>query len=146
MKIIKKRELIDVLIDNMDDKDKESGDKYIFFEVFVPCIMVNNEEVVELFDFTINNGWVEIGKPKIKNTDCKYIMNSHIFAYANDGEMTLLREGEETVPLFDFMKTCTEIKDLELEGSVELGFNYYAFTPEFLEEFFREFEKINVLW
>ena len=105
-----------------DPQIKNDGinDEFVFLKVKVPVKNIITAELdgtklpvteTELFTYTINENWTQIGK-EIKTTG----FVTRIYAYAKDNQCIALKKGETTNPLFDTVKFCnaTEEQGLEL--------------------------------
>ena len=93
-------------------------DAFVFVEVVVPYASVQTvaeaaaDPVVaahdqQLFDYTLNSGWVEVGTP---TTDTTNHTITHVYAYAASGAMTPLNADASTPAVFDDV-TFVDITD-----------------------------------
>jgi predicted ribosomally synthesized peptide with SipW-like signal peptide len=98
---------------------------YVFLEVEVPYANVvtaaedgtKNEPVdTELFSYTVNEGWVQIGEGT-KDEDAKTV--TYLYAYGTADEMTALEKGATTSTLFDYVKFANVVNGQNLEGSTQ---------------------------
>ena len=118
-----------------DPQVKNDGinEAYVFLEVTVPYKNIVVAELngikkpaadTELFTYTVNNGWTEIGTPK-KDTLNGTV--THLYAFAKDNVCTPLLKGETTPALFDTVTfvNATEDQGLE-ETNKEIVINAYG--------------------
>ena len=96
-----------------------STDIYAFIKVVVPYENVVVGEATaaadtELFKYTVNSGWTEVGKSK-KDEQAKTI--THIYAYVNDtNELKALAKTEKTPAVFNTVK-LVDVKETGSENS-----------------------------
>lgn len=118
-----------------DPQIKNDGinEAYVFLEVTVPYKNIVVAELngikkpaadTELFTYTVNNGWTEIGTPK-KDTVNGTV--THLYAFAKDNVCQALLKGETTPALFDTVTfvNATEDQGLE-ETNKEIVINAYG--------------------
>lgn len=108
----------------------------------------NNAQSVELFNYDVKSGWIEITNPDTadgeQNTSihrvsgdtpsnkARYDANKHVvthlYAYAKDDKaMTVLDKGTTTVPVFDFIRFVNAVEDQQLEETpLDVVVNGYA--------------------
>lgn len=91
---------------------------YVFMEVKVPYANVSvigengikaDPTDTELFTYTLNSGWVEVGTPVLADG-----VATHVYAYAADNEMTEVATGE-SVTLFETIKFA-DVAEGDFEG------------------------------
>ena len=110
-----------------DPQIKNDGvnDAFVFAEVTVPYANVTIANAdgtkkeaadTELFSYTINNGWVEVGTAK-KDTTNKTI--THLYAYATDDAMTALAKDATTPAVFDKVIFANIVEDEGLETTTQ---------------------------
>lgn len=116
---------------------------YVFMEVVVPYATVvtanadgtkNAEAITDLFSYTVNEGWVQVGTDPIRVADKDADGNelttgtsTYLYAYAKDGSMTELEAGTETPALFNTIKFANVVEDEGLEGATKnVVVNAYA--------------------
>lgn len=95
-----------------------SNDAYVFLKVSVPKANVATADqngakreasLQELFDYTINSGWVKVAEDTSAPDK-----NTYVFAYGNETACTALAKGETTPVLFKNAETA----DPEESGKV----------------------------
>lgn len=95
-----------------------NDDAFVFVQVSIPYYSVQTvaeEEASpavaahdqELFTYTLNSGWVEVGTATVDSTNHT---KTHVFAYASSTAMTPLASGDDTPAVFDDV-TFIEIND-----------------------------------
>ena len=96
------------------------NDEFVFLEVIVPYanVVVANEDGsknaaadTELYSYTVNSGWVEIGTTK--NTADKTV--THLYVYGTGDKCAALMAGEKTGSLFDTVTFANIVEDQNLE-------------------------------
>lgn len=95
-----------------------TNDVYAFVKVVVPYENVTLEgqsakTEQELFTYTVNEGWVEVGAAE-KNTTDKTV--THVYAYAEGSEVKALLKNETTPAVFDKIK-FVNMKETEFTNS-----------------------------
>lgn len=107
----------------------------------------NNPQSVELFNYDVKPGWIEITNPdkadgeqnktihrvsgdavseKARYDDKTHTV-THLYAYATDKEMTVLNKGATTVPVFDYIRFVNAVEDQDLEQTpFDVVVNGYA--------------------
>lgn len=95
-----------------------TNDVYAFVKVVVPFDNVTLEgqsakTEQELFTYTVNEGWVEVGTAE-KNTTDKTV--THVYAYAEGSEVKALLKDETTPAVFDKIK-FVNMKETEFANS-----------------------------
>lgn len=118
---------------NPQIKNDGLNDEYVFATVAVPyknLVTANADGTknaaadTELFSYTVNTGWVELGTPS-KDTVAGTI--THTYAYGTDSAMTALAKNATTPTLFDKVKFANIVEDQNLEGtSLDIVINAYA--------------------
>jgi hypothetical protein len=116
------------------------NDAFIFLEVTVPyrdnIVIVNDDgtknaaATEELFDYTINDGWVEVGTPV---TDADNGVVKHVYAYVGDNATDLkpLTAGETTPTLFDEITFVNVVENQGFENSeLDVVINAYGIQTE----------------
>lgn len=118
-----------------DPQVKNDGinDCYVFLEVIVPyenVVTANKDGTknaaadTELFSYTVNDGWVEIGTAA-KDADSKTI--THLYAYGTAEKLTVLAKDASTPAIFNAVKFANVVEDYDLEGSTQnIVLNAYA--------------------
>lgn len=109
------------------------NDEFIFLEVKVPyknIITANPDGTrkaaadTELFSYTVNSGWTEIGTG-VKNAGEGVV--THLYVYGTAEACTPLQKGSTTPTLFDTVTFCNAIEDQGLEEtSQEIVINAYG--------------------
>lgn len=96
------------------------NDEFVFLEVIVPYenVVVANEDGskkaaadTELYSYTVNSGWVEIGASK--DTANKTV--THLYAYGTSDKCAALKAGEKTGSLFSTVTFANIVEDQNLE-------------------------------
>lgn len=96
----------EILKDPMVTNVSKANDAFIFVEVEIPYANIKTAELdgtpndaaeVEMFSFTLNDGWIEIGT-SAKDSTKKVV--KHTYAYATPSTMTTLAVGESTTAVF----------------------------------------------
>lgn len=87
-------------------KNLGDGDIYAFAEVTVPydTVIVGDATAAaetQLFSYTLNTGWVELGTASKDTTNKTY---THVYAYATSGKLTALAKNDATAAVFDTVK------------------------------------------
>lgn len=110
------------------------NDAYIFVEVTVPYanVLTANEDGTlnpkadtELFAYDLKSGWVELTAEKKINPENGTV--KHLYAYSADGEMTVVKKGEVTSSVFDYIKFVNLVENDALSGtSLDVVVNAYA--------------------
>lgn len=110
-----------------------NNESYVFMEVVVPYANVitanedgtrNEAADTELFSYTVNTGWVEVGTAE-KDTTAKTV--THLYAYGTSTAMTGLAKDAETPALFNAVKFANVVEDQNLEGTkLNVVVNAYA--------------------
>lgn len=106
-------------------KNVGSNPAYIFIEINIPYSSVslkeNNSPVsTELFSYTINEGWTEIGNAEISNN-----LVRHVYVYGSNDNITELNVGEETLNslfsdiTFKNLSKPSEISSISLDIDVK---------------------------
>ena len=108
------------------------NDEFVFLEVIVPYenVVVANEDGskktaadTELYSYTVNSGWVEIGTSK--DTANKTV--THLYAYGTSDKCAVLKAGERTNSLFDMVTFANIIEDQNLEeATLNIVINAYG--------------------
>lgn len=104
------------------------NDAYVFLRVKVPMANVatantsTGERITavnqELFSFSTNPGWIQVGNSTVENIDGTDYM-VYIYAYGNQQTCTALIAGSKTVPpLFNEVKFINAIEGQGLERAV----------------------------
>lgn len=111
------------------------NDEFVFLEVKVPYANIVTAEEngtrkeaadTELFSYTTNAGWTEIGTP-VKADG----VVTHLYAYGSATECTALAKDGKTPALFDSVKFCNAIEDQGLEGTTkEIVINAYGIQTQ----------------
>lgn len=116
-----------------DPKVVNNGDvdEYVFLSVKVPYkdIVTANDDgtrntsaETQLFTWTTNAGWVQVGQPTKANGVMEYI-----YAWGTANAMTALAKDAETGTLFDTVKFCNAVEGQGLENtSVDIDVAVYA--------------------
>lgn len=101
------------------------NDAFIFVEVEVPYASIitvqdngtrNAKTETELFTYTVNNGWVELGTGT-KDTTKKVV--KHTYAYGNSEKLTVVVKDVSTSSLFDSVTFVNAIEGQGLENSTK---------------------------
>lgn len=101
------------------------NDAFVFVEVTVPYANVITAEAdgtrnaaadTELFSYTVNEGWVEIGEAQ-KDTENKTV--THVYAYGTETKMTALAKDAVTPALFDSVTVANIIENPDLETTTQ---------------------------
>lgn len=101
-------------------KNIGANDAYVFAQVSVPyknVVTANGDGTknaaadTELFTYTVNSGWIEIGTP---TKDTAHGVVVHTYAYSSDTECTALAPNATTASIFDKVKFVNVI-----EGQVD---------------------------
>lgn len=120
-----------------DPQAKNDGDNsaYIFMTVEVPYANVitanadgtkNAAADTELFTYTVNSGWAEIGTAKWENG-----IVTHTYAYGSASELTELAASAKTPALFNTITFVNVIEGQSLEGTDKsVTVNAYAIQSE----------------
>ena len=105
---------------------------YVFIEVVVPCANIATVDLdgtknaaadTELFQYTINNGWTEVGTA---SHDANTKTHTHVYAYAKDGAMTALATSAEAT-VFNAVRAANVVESDDLMGKTkDIVVNYYA--------------------
>lgn len=99
--------------------------EFVFMTVTVPYANVitanadgakNAAADTELYSYTVNSGWVEIGTPT-KDTVAKTV--THTYAYGSSSACSALAVGAETPALFNTVKFANVIEGQGLEGTAK---------------------------
>lgn len=108
------------------------NDEFVFLEVIVPYanVVVANEDGsknaaadTELYSYTVNSGWVEIGTTK--NTADKTV--THLYVYGTGDKCAALMAGEKTGSLFDTVTFANIVEDQNLEeATLNIVINAYG--------------------
>lgn len=103
---------------------------YVFIEVEVPCANIatvnldgtkNAAADTELFQYTVNPGWVEVG-----TATCDGDSHTHVYAYGTDAAMTELGLGAKAT-VFNAVRATNVVESDALMGSTkDIVVNYYA--------------------
>ncbi len=109
------------------------NDAFVFMQVSVPyaSVVTANEDGTknaaadtELFTYTVNPGWVELGTAQ---KDASTGLVTHLYAYGTSTAMTPLAAEAATPTLFDRVKFVNIVEDQDLEGSqLSMAINSYA--------------------
>lgn len=105
------------------------NDAYIFVEVEIPyAVSVDVDTEIagddgtktrvtdpELFTYTVNEGWAEVGTP-VKDADREVV--KHVYAYAKDNVMTAVAKGD-SVTLFNSVKFINIVENYGLEKTTK---------------------------
>lgn len=113
--------------------NKGSEKAFIFLSVKVPYDNIKTANPngtkkgisdTELFNYTLNKGWVEVGMP-IKDKENGYV--EHIYAYGDYDTLQELNVGETTPALFNKVTMCNAIEEDGLENTtVNIVIDAYA--------------------
>lgn len=105
---------------------------YVFIEVTVPCANIETVNLdgtknaaadTELFQYTINNGWVEVGTA---THDAANNTHTHVYAYGSASAMTELGLNESAT-VFNAVKATNVVESDALMGQTkDIVVNYYA--------------------
>ena len=109
---------------NPQIKNDGLNEEYVFMKVTVPYahLVTANEDGtknpaadVELFNYNVNKGWVEMEENKVKDTVNKTI--THLYAYTGDysTSMEALGVNETTPALFDYVRFANIVEDQTIE-------------------------------
>lgn len=109
-------------------KNIGENDAYVFLKVRVPMANVATADILtgervpavnqELFTFTINQGWTQVGNSTVENINGTDYM-TYVYAYGILQECTVLSAGSSTVPpLFNEVKFINAIEGQGLENAV----------------------------
>lgn len=108
-------------------------DSYVFLSVKVPyknIITANSDGTrnaiadTELFSYTVNSGWTEVGTAK-KDTASGTV--EHIYVYGSATACTSLAPEAKTPALFNSVKMCNAIEGQGLESTeVDIDIDVYA--------------------
>lgn len=99
--------------------------EFVFMTVAVPYANVitatadgakNAAADTELYSYTVNAGWVEIGTPT-KDTTAKTV--THTYAYGSSSACSTLAVGAKTPALFNTVKFANVIEGQGLEGTAK---------------------------
>lgn len=111
--------------------------EYVFLEVVVPYANVvtanadgtrNAAADTELFFYTVNSGWTEIGTPR---KDAAAGTVTHLYAYGSNSAMTALAKDAITPTLFDSVTFANVVEDQMLEESTQnIVINAYGIQTE----------------
>ena len=101
------------------------NDEFVFLEVAVPYWNVvtaepdgskNPAAELELFTYTVNTGWTEIGSG-VKNTENQTV--THLYVYGTEAECTALAREETTHALFDSVRFINVVEGQGLEETTQ---------------------------
>lgn len=104
-------------------KNVGNNPAFIFVEVDVPYANVvtaqangtkNPAADTELFSYTVNSGWIEVGQPVKANG-----VVTHLYAYAANNAMTALDPDATTANVFDSVTFANVIEGQNLETTTQ---------------------------
>ena len=118
-----------------DPKIRNTGinDEYVFLTVTVPYENITvaaadgtkgTKGDTELFTYTLNAGWTELGTPK-KDTSGKFF--THTYVYGTASACTALAADASTPALFNTVRFVNAVEDEGLESTTkEIGITAYG--------------------
>lgn len=107
-------------------KNDGMNDEYVFLKVMIPYEKVvtanedgtkNSPQATELFTYDVKDGWSELLSEKEVNEQSQII--THVYAYTGDTSesMQVLKTGETTGVLFEWVRFANIVEDQILEGT-----------------------------
>ena len=118
------------------------NDAYIFVEVTVPyknVVTANHDGTVnpkvytELFAYDLKEGWIELTAEK-EVSESEGIVK-HVYAYAATDEMTVVKKGEVTKSVFEYVKFVNLVESDELAGTtLDVIVNAYGIQTKNLND------------
>lgn len=110
-----------------------TNEAFVFAEVIVPYRNIitankdgskNRAADTELFTYTVNRGWTELGQP-VQNIVKETV--THLYVYGTKEECSELAKGEITPAIFDRVKFADVVEGQGLENTVqEIKINVYG--------------------
>lgn len=106
-------------------KNTGKNNAFMFVEVQVPYGNISTADAeghigskadTELFTYTLNRGWVEVGTP-VKNSDSNTF--THVYAYSENNKMTEVLPNTVTGTVFDEVKFVNAVNDEGLEETTQ---------------------------